>query len=109
MSSAASPWNAGEAREAAQRAASHAAVPSRRYAASSLTTPSHLRFEKVVRERGRRRVGWSGFGRMKNRKARQWREEELVAMVGPGGVGRIEVVEAVMRGGVSVGEGSKGG
>jgi hypothetical protein len=39
-------------REAALRAASHAAVPLRRYAANSLTTPSQLRFEKVVRETG---------------------------------------------------------
>src|SRR4051812_44239672 len=41
---AASAPNAGGAQEAALRAASHAAVPSRRYAASSLTTPPHLRF-----------------------------------------------------------------
>src|SRR3954452_10987409 len=50
-------WNASEPEKPAPQAASHAAVHSRRYAASSLTTPSHLRFEKVVRERGRRRAG----------------------------------------------------
>src|SRR4051812_49808915 len=43
-----------DARKAALRAASTPPSPLRRCAAPSLTTPPHLRFEEVVRERGRR-------------------------------------------------------
>src|SRR5437762_873607 len=42
------------ARKAALRAACTPPSPLRRCPASSLTTPPHLRFEEVVRERGRR-------------------------------------------------------
>src|SRR3954447_2668392 len=99
MSSAASPWNAGEAREAAQRAASHAAVPSRRYAASSLTTPSHLRFEKVVRERGRRRAGGGGPGWRKRQKKCKGKQ----ACGDVGGSGRINLQVAERAGSECVG------
>src|SRR3954447_17788031 len=47
-------WAARSAGKAAVGAARTPPSPLRRCAAPSLTTPPHLRFEEVVRERGRR-------------------------------------------------------
>src|SRR4051812_49719173 len=88
----------GANRKAALRPASTPPSPLRRCAASSLTTPPHLRFVEVVRERGRRGAqgAWVMNGRQRQLVVNGGRQE---AAGGRDGVGRSRRRSGSLRGG----------